>query len=157
MASMGKQWHSIDQNEVLGLLGSHRSGLSEAEASALLLKYGHNILEGKKKAPAILVFLSQFLSPLIYVLLSAAIISLATSHVIDASVIFGVLLLNAFMGFIQETRAEKAMAALLALSSPKARVRRNGIVQLIPAPDVVPGDILLLEAGDKVPADARLI
>ncbi|MFQ5997082.1 MAG: cation-translocating P-type ATPase, partial [Dehalococcoidales bacterium] len=122
-----------------------------------LLQYGHNELQAKKKTPPILVFLRQFLSPLIYVLLVAAIISIIVEHFIDAGVIMGVLLLNAAIGYIQETRAERAMEALIQMAAPKARIRRDGRVKLIPAREIVPGDILLLETGDRVPADARLI
>jgi len=114
-------------------------------------------LKGRKKTPPVLVFLRQFLSPLIYVLLVAAVISVIVEHLIDAGVILGVLLLNAVVGFIQETRAERAMEALIQMAAPEARVRRDGRVKLIPARQIVPGDILLLETGDRVPADARLI
>ncbi len=122
-----------------------------------MLKYGPNELKGKKKTPPAIVFLRQFLSPLIYVLLVAAVISLIVEHFIDAGVILGVLFLNAAIGFIQETRAEKAMEALIQMAAPKARIRRDGDIRLIPAREVVPGDIVLLETGDRVPADARLI
>ncbi|MBN1374697.1 MAG: HAD-IC family P-type ATPase [Dehalococcoidia bacterium] len=151
------QWHQLNPDDVLKGLNSHRSGLKEADARERLNQYGPNLLQGKKKTSPIVVFLYQFLSPLIYVLLAAGIVSLITSHYIDAVVILGVLILNAVIGFLQESRAEKAMAALLALSSPKARVRRDGVSQQIPVTEVVHGDILLLEAGDKVSADARLI
>jgi len=122
-----------------------------------LLQYGLNELKGKKKTPPLIVFLRQFLSPLIYVLLVAAVISLIVEHFIDAGVIFGVLVLNAAIGFIQETRAEKAMEALIQMAAPRARVRRDGNISLISARELVPGDIVLLETGDRVPADARLI
>ncbi len=136
---------------------SKRSGLTDAEARRRLVEYGPNQLKGKKKTPAAVVFLRQFLSPLIYVLLAAVIVSVIVEHFIDAGVITGVLLLNAVIGFIEETRAEKAMEALIQMAAPKARVRRGGSVKLLPAREIVPGDILLFETGDKVPADARLI
>ncbi|MFH1640293.1 MAG: HAD-IC family P-type ATPase, partial [Chloroflexota bacterium] len=154
---MQKQWHNLSSEEVLRALNSRRSGLTEAEAKAQLLQYGPNELRGKKKTPPILVFFRQFLSPLIYVLLVAVIISAVVEHFIDAGVIMGVLLLNAVIGFVQETRAEKAMEALIQMAAPRARVRRDGKVKLMPAREMVPGDILLLETGDKVPADARLL
>ena len=154
---MDKNWHNLSPDEVLRELKSNRPGLSEAEAAARLRQYGYNELKGKKKTSPIIVFLSQFLSPLIYVLLIAAIISAVLQHILDAGVIMGVLLLNATIGFIQETRAEKAMEALVRMAAPRARVRRDGKMALIPAREIVPGDIFSLETGDKVPSDARLI
>ncbi len=154
---MNEQWHLLHTDEALQALNSKRSGLTDAEAKARLLQYGPNELKGKKKTPPIVVFLKQFLSPLIYVLLIAAVISLIVEHFLDAGVILGVLFLNAVIGYIQETRAERAMEALIQMAAPKATVRREGRVKLIPAKEIVPGDILLLETGDRVPADARLI
>ena len=154
---MNAQWHNLPTGEALEALGSRRSGLAADEARTRRLQYGPNVLKGKKKTPPIIVFLRQFLSPLIYVLMVAAIISFIVEHFIDAGVILGVLFLNAAIGFIQETRAEKAMAALIQMAAPKARVRRDGEMKLIAARDIVPGDIVLLETGDRVPADARLI
>ncbi|MEE9366668.1 MAG: HAD-IC family P-type ATPase, partial [Dehalococcoidales bacterium] len=154
---MNAQWHNLSPSEALEALGSRRSGLDVTEARSRLLHYGPNELKGKKKTPPVIVFLRQFLSPLIYVLMVAAIISLVVEHFIDAGVILGVLVLNAAIGFIQETRAEKAMEALIQMAAPRARVRRDGNIRLISAREVVPGDIVLLETGDRVPADARLI
>src|SRR4030042_6557410 len=112
---MEQQWHSLQSDEALLVLGSRHSGLSEAEAEARLLQYGANELKGKKKTPPVLVFLRQFLSPLIYVLIAAVIISFVVQHYIDALVILGVLLFNATVGFMQESRAEKAMDGLVKL------------------------------------------
>ncbi len=154
---MNAQWHNLSTSEALEALGSRRSGLAVTEAKSRLLQYGPNELKGKKKTPPIIVFLRQFLSPLIYVLMVAAIISLIVEHFIDAGVILGVLVLNAAIGFIQETRAEKSMEALIQMAAPRAHVRRDGNIRLISAREVVPGDIVLLETGDRVPADARLI
>jgi Ca2+-transporting ATPase len=154
---MKQQWHNLSPDEALQALDSKHSGLAETEARKRLLQYGPNELKGKKKTPPILVFARQFLSPLIYVLLVAAIISVFVQHFIDAAVILGVLLLNAVVGFMQERRAERAMEALIQMAAPKARIRRDGSVQLLPAREIVPGDVLLLETGDRVPADARLI
>jgi len=152
-----EQWHNLSPDEALLVLNSKHSGLTETEAQAQLVRYGPNELKGKRKTPPILVFLRQFLSPLIYVLLLAAIISIVVEHFIDAGVILGVLLLNAVVGFTQETRAEKAMEALKRMAAPRASVRRESKVREIPTREIVPGDILLLETGDRVPADARLI
>ncbi len=154
---MEEQWYKLSSAEVLQMLHSRRSGLPETETKARLLQYGPNELQRGKKTPPIVVFLRQFLSPLIYVLLAAAIVSIIVEHFIDAGVISVVLLLNAVIGFIQETRAEKAMEALMEMAAPKAKVRRDGSVKSLPAREIVPGDILLFETGDKVPADARLI
>ncbi len=139
------------------------SGLTATEAGERLVKYGANELRGKKKPSLIKVFLRQFLSPLIYVLLAAGIISLVSQfitgeeHFIDVIVIFGVIILNAAIGTFQESQAEKAMEALLEMAAPKAKVRRNGKIETIPAREIVPGDIILFEAGDKAPADVRLL
>ncbi len=152
-----ENWHNISVELALQELGSRRSGLTEDEVKERLLRYGHNELKSKKKASAILVFGGQFLSPLIYVLLAAAAVSLVIQHFIDAIVIFGVLLVNAFIGYFQETQAEKAMDALAEMAAPKAKVKRDGKIELLPAKELVPGDIVLLEAGDKIPADARLL
>ena len=154
---MQERWNNLSPDEALEAISSRRSGLSSSEAKTRLLRYGPNRLQGKKKTPPAIVFLKQFLSPLIYVLLVAAIISIIVEHFLDAWVILGVLLLNAVIGFIQETRAEKAMEALMRMAAPKARVRREGGIQSLPARNIVPGDIVLLETGDKVPADARII
>lgn len=152
-----KRWYELSIEETLRELNSVGSGLTKEEAKTRILEYGPNELPAKEKPPPFIAFLRQFLSPLIYVLLIAAIISLALEHYVDAGVIMGVLLLNAVIGFIQETRAEKAMEALMQMVKPNAKVKRDGTTRLIPAKDIAPGDIIILETGDKVPADARLI
>lgn len=163
MENIGNPWHRLTLEEALSKTGSRISGLTVKEAGERLLQYGANELRGKKKPPLIKVFLRQFLSPLIYVLLAAGIISLVSQfitgeqHFIDAIVIFGVIILNAAIGTFQEGQAEKAMEALLEMAAPRAKVRRNGKIETIPARDIVPGDILLFETGDKVPADIRLL
>lgn len=156
-------WHSLTPEEAISKTGSRVYGLTEEEAKERLVQYGANELIGKKRTPLVMVFLRQFLSPLIYVLLAAGIISLVSQfftgeeHYIDAIVIFGVIILNAVIGTFQESQAEKAMEALLEMAAPRAKVRRNGNIETIPAREIVPGDILLFEAGDKVPADVRLL
>ncbi len=156
-------WYGLTAEETLSKLGSRPSGLTEKETEERLIKYGINELRGEKKSSLIKVFLRQFLNPLIYVLISAGIISLASQlitdeqHYIDAIVIFGVIILNATIGTFQEGQAEKAMEALLEMAAPKAKVKRNGIIETIPAGEIVPGDILLFETGDKAPADIRLL
>jgi Ca2+-transporting ATPase len=152
-----ERYYNIPARQVLGGLESSTDGLTPAESRARLLRYGPNVLAGRKKTPPVVVFFQQFLSPLIYVLLIAGVISIIAGHLTDALVVFGVLLINAVIGFLQETRAEKAMEALIRMASPRASVRRDGVAKDIAARDIVPGDILLLETGDKVPADGRLL
>lgn len=151
------KWYNLTVEEVLKELDASRSGLSEEKAKERLQEHGSNELERGKKTSPVTLFLKQFKSPLIYVLIIAAIISLAVAKYIDAGVILGIVLLNTVIGFVQESRAEKAMDSLLAMAAPKAEVKRAGENIQIPAKEVVPGDILVLSAGDSVPADARLI
>ena len=157
LGNMERQWHSLRCDDIFQALNTSHSGLSETEAKARLPQYGANELKSKRQISPAMIFLRQFLSPLIYVLLVAAIISVILQDYIDAGVILGVLLVNAAIGFIQEIRAEKAMEALMQMTAPQARVERDGKVQSIPAKQIVPGDILFLETGDKIPADARLV
>ncbi|MGD9142653.1 MAG: HAD-IC family P-type ATPase [Dehalococcoidia bacterium] len=154
---MDQTWYQLGTEESLQELGSRHAGLNDSEVRQRLQEYGLNQLESKKKTSPVLVFLSQFLNPLIYVLLVAAIITAAVGHYLDTWVVLGALILNAVIGFIQEIRAEKAMEALLRLAAPRASVRRNGAVRDLPAHDIVPGDILLLDVGDRIPADVRLL
>jgi len=150
-------WYSLQIDKVLERLGTGRNGLDAAEAESRLAQHGPNELPHGKKAPAIVLFLRQFLSPLIYVLMGAVVVSAVVGHYIDAGVIAGVLLINAVIGYVQESRSEKAMEALLSLTAPQAKVLRGSRVSVVPAREVVPGDIVRLEAGDRVPADARLL
>jgi len=134
-----------------------RKGLDSAEAAKRLQKYGPNRLpEGKKRAP-FMRFLSQFNNILVYVLLAAGFIKLMLSLWADASIIFGVVILNALLGFIQEGKAEKALESIRNMLSAEARTLRAGEVRMFPAEQLVPGDIVLLESGDKIPADMRLV
>ena len=152
-----KPWHSLTIEETLAALGTSTDGLTEEEALSRLQRYGPNELEEKARVSAFQVFLRQFASPLIYMLLVAAAISILLAHFVDAGVILAVVFLNAVVGFIQETKAEEAIRALKELAAPKAEVRRGGRRHVIPTREVVPGDVILLEAGDKVPADGRLL
>jgi P-type Ca2+ transporter type 2C len=122
-----------------------------------LERHGPNELREEPGTSAWVLFFHQFKSPLIYVLLAAAVVAAALGETKDAAVIFGVLIINAVIGFIQEGRAERSMAALKKLSSPKSNVRRGGKATSVPSRELVPGDVLLLAAGDKIAADARII
>lgn len=137
-------------------LSSQPTGLSQAEADLLRQKCGVNELPTKKARPGWLRFLLQFHNVLIYVLLVSAMISFALGHLVDAAVILGVVLINSLVGFIQEGRAQSALAAILAMAKSQAMVLRSGVVQSIDARELVPGDVVLLQAGDKVPADLRI-
>ncbi len=152
-----KRWHELTTEEVLDRLGTSTSGLTEDEAASRLEQYGPNEIQRGKKTSRVVLFLQQFLSPLIYVLLVAVIISLVVEHYLDAAVISAVLLLNAIIGYVQETRAQEAMEALIQMAAPKAKVRRAGNAYMIASKDLVPGDLVVLEAGDMIPADARII
>jgi len=154
---MTENWHTLKREEALRKLDARRKGLSPEEASERLGRYGPNELREKKKAPAVVLFLKQFMSPLVYILAAAAGVSVFVDHYMDAAVILFVLLLNAVIGFIQESQAQKAMEALMKLASPRATVRRGGKARDISATELVPGDIVVLETGDRVPADARLL
>ena len=132
-------------------------GLTAAEASARLQKHGPNELAEKKRKSKLAMFLSQLNDPMIYILFAAAAISIFLREVSDAVIILLVVLLNAVIGMTQEAKAEQALEALKKLSSPNALVRRDGRLSEVPAAALVPGDIVLLEAGRVVPADLRLL
>jgi calcium-translocating P-type ATPase len=132
-------------------------GLDAAQAANRLQKYGPNRLpEGKKRGP-FMRFLSQFNNILVYVLLGAGFTKLMLNLWVDAAIIFSVVVLNALLGFIQEGKAEKALESIRNMLSAEARTLRGGETRMIPAEDLVPGDIVLLESGDKIPADLRLV
>jgi magnesium-transporting ATPase (P-type) len=151
-------WHAMPQQEVVQRLAtSSEKGLDPAEAAARLGKYGANRLpEGKKRGP-FARFLSQFNNILVYVLLAAGFIKLMLNLWVDAAIIFGVVVLNALLGFVQEGKAEKALDSIRNMLSAEARTVRGGETRMIAAEQLVPGDVVLLESGDKIPADLRLI
>lgn len=132
------------------------SGLSEEEAKKRLKQNGPNVLAEKKRKTTLQMFLSQLKDTMIYILFAAAAISVALGEVTDAVIILLVVLINAIIGVVQESKAEAALEALKNLSSPTAMVRRNGKTMEIPAADLVPGDMVILEAGRIIPADLRL-
>jgi magnesium-transporting ATPase (P-type) len=153
-----RSWHAqFAADALLAIQCDSQTGLSSAEAAARLTQHGPNELPEEAHKPMWKVFAAQFASPLIYILFVAAVISFAMGHASDAMVILVVVLINAVIGAVQEGRAEHSMAALRKLSSLKVRVVRDGRETLIEARELVPGDILLLAAGDQVGADARLL
>src|SRR5262245_56078438 len=151
-------WHAMSVDEVVNRLATNgQKGLNAAEASTRLRKHGPNRLpDGKKRGP-LMLFLAQFNNILVYVLLGAGFTKLMLSLWVDAGIIFGVVVLNSLLGFIQEGRAEKALDSIRNMLSAEARTVRGGETRMVPAEQLVPGDIVILEAGDKVPADLRLV
>ncbi len=158
-------YHSKDLSDLINELKTDReTGLTRQEASARREKYGLNVLKEKKKKSLAVRFLEQFKDVMIIILLIAAVISFVIACVeknamefIEPALILVIVILNAVMGVVQESKAEKALDALKNMSAPHARVMRDGKEHIINAAELVPGDIILLEAGDFVPADARLI
>jgi len=148
--------HATDAAIVLEALGSHPGGLSSEDAAARLERHGPNRLPDEKRRGPLVRFLAHFDNILIYVLLASAAITAALAHWVDTAVILAVVVVNAIIGFIQEGRAEKAMESIRAMLAPAASVMRDGIRRTVPGEELVPGDIVLLEAGDRVPADLRL-
>jgi Ca2+-transporting ATPase len=150
-------WHLKDHNEIIEALGSSLNGLSREEAEKRLDEYGPNLLKEKKKRSVFSMLLDQFKDFMIIVLLAAAVISGLIGDPEDTIAIIVIVVLNAVIGFVQEYRAEKAIAALKKMSAPSAVAVRDGRHETVPAYVLVPGDIVLLEAGNVVPADLRLI
>ena len=151
-------WHAMSADEVVRRLATNgEKGLDANEASSRFQKYGPNRLpEGKKRGP-FMRFLAQFNNVLVYVLLGAGFTKLMLSLWVDAAIIFAVIVLNGLLGFIQEGRAEKALDSIRNMLSAEARTVRGGETRMLPAEQLVPGDVVLLELGDKIPADLRLL
>jgi len=154
----GTAHHGLAAHEVVLLLATdpHR-GLTTAEATSRLDRFGPNLLPRAEAAGPLLRFLRQLQHPLIYVLLAAGATTLALGEVVDSSVIFGVVLINSVIGFIQESKAEAALDALREMVSTEARVVRDGSARIVASDKLVPGDLVRVEAGDMVPADLRLL
>ena len=151
------RWHQKTVQDVIEELNTSLKGLSSEEAQKRLLEYGPNELKEKKKKTLLMVFLDQFRDFMILVLIAAALISGFIGELSDTIAIIVIVVLNAVVGFIQEYRAEKAMAALKKMAAPYSTVIRNSMPETIPASELVPGDMVMLEAGKIVPADMRLI
>ena len=153
-----QNWHSMDGDKVLEILGSMQDkGLSDSEVKERVDKYGANDIPKGKKRSWFVRLLMQFHNVLIYILIVAALVTALMDHWIDTWVIFAVVVINALIGFIQEGKAEKALESIRRMLSLEAIVIRNGKTQTIDALELVPGDIVFLKSGDKVPADIRLV
>ncbi|MGD9895921.1 MAG: cation-translocating P-type ATPase [Candidatus Methylacidiphilaceae bacterium] len=151
-------WHAMDAGEALFRLGADEElGLPDSEVRARQSRFGRNRLPGPSRTKTVRLLLRQFDSPLLYVLLASSLIAFLIGQRIDALLILGVVLGNAVVGFVQEGRAENALLALSRLLVSSATVRRNGGTVQVPSDDLVPGDIVFLEAGTLIPADLRLI
>lgn len=156
-APAARAWHELTAAESLRALGASPHGLEEADAAARLKTHGPNRLPMAARRGPLVRFLLQFHNILIYVLLAAAVVTAFLQHWIDTGVIVAVVLANAVIGFIQEGKAENAMDAIRCMLAPHAAVLRGGKRRSVDGADLVPGDVVLLEAGDKAPADLRLL
>jgi len=153
-----KPFHTMDVKEVCELLGTDpQKGLSSEEAKRRLGEYGPNEIPERKRRTILQMFLSQFTDFLIIILLVAAGISLFIGEGVDAILIMAIVVLNAVLGTVQEAKAEKALQLLKKMAAPSARVLRDGVIQTVSSREIVPGDIVILEAGNYVPADARVL
>lgn len=152
-----KDFHSVTIEEALSSTESHREGLDAREAQTRRTLYGANLLDEGRKRPLIMKIVDQIKNPMILVLIAAAIISGAFGEWVDMLIIFAVVALNTVMGIVQEGKADAAIEALKSMSAPHAKVLRNGEVSIEPVENLVPGDIVEIEAGDSIPADLRLI
>ena len=149
--------HAAAPEDVLGSLDSARGGLTDAEAQGRLERFGPNVLQRAQGDGPFTILLRQVRDPLIYILIAAAALAVATGKVVDGSVIFGVVIINTLIGFVQEYRAGKAIEALIDMVPETATVLRNGERKNLPASELVPGDVVELQSGDKVPADMRVL
>ncbi len=152
-----RRWTALSGRQAVEALASRESGLTSAQAEARLAEVGPNVLPRAKRAGPLLIYLRQFKDPLVYLLLAATLVSLAFGEVLDALFIFGVLQLNAAIGTVQEWRAETSAEALQQIVADSTVALRDGRPCRIEAAGLVPGDVLLFESGDRVPADARLL
>ncbi len=150
-------WHALSPEEAMRLVGSSADGLTAADADERLRKYGANALPAAPRKGPLLRFLAQFANLLIYVLLASAAITAIMGHAVDTAVILGVVIINAIIGFVQEGRAERSIEAVRRMIAPRASVIRAGRRLSVGAAELVPGDLLLLEPGDRVAADVRLV
>lgn len=153
-----QDWHSLEAAQVLDLLQVNpKKGLTDDEVAERQERYGRNVMTPKKHQSALVRFLLQFHQPLIYILLAATIVTIILEEYIDSAVIFAVVFINAIIGFVQESKALAAIDALARSMTAKAQVVRNGKKQNIDAQELVPGDVVQVQSGDKFPADVRMV
>ncbi len=159
MENMQSQvWHQLAKDKVLNHFQSHtETGLSESQVEDYKKYYGPNLLTPRKGKSPFVRFLLHFHQPLVYILLAAGAVTLFLGEYVDSSVIFAVVLVNSIVGYLQENKALHALEALSRIMTTEARVIRQGKTRELPAAELVPGDIVLLLSGDKVPADLRLL
>lgn len=150
-------WHALSVSETMDLVQTNTGGLSEMEVQRREIIYGKNLIQKKKKKNKLLIFLGQFNYLLVYMLLGASLITAMLNHWVDTGVILSVVIINAFIGFIQEGKAENAIQAIRNMLSQDTTVIRENKRKIISSESLVPGDLVLLKSGDKVPADLRLI
>jgi Ca2+-transporting ATPase len=154
----GTNWHSLDASQVVKELGTDpHQGLPEEEVKKRLEEYGYNELKKEERVSPFILLINQFKNVLIIILLIATVLSALVGEIFDAALILVIVVFCAVLGFIQEFRAERALEALKKMLSPTITALRGGKEEEVPSKELVPGDILLLEAGDKIPADGRLI
>ncbi|WP_113922949.1 cation-translocating P-type ATPase [Cognataquiflexum aquatile] len=157
MISLPANPHSIEAKELLRQLGSREDGISGEESQKRLQEFGPNEIPDAGRKPIWKIVLKQFNNLMVYILLAAALISFFTKHYVDVYVILAIIIINAIIGFVQEYKAEGALIALKNLLVPQCKVIRNGGLQTVNSRELVPGDIIALEEGDNIPADARVI
>lgn len=150
-------WHAEQVSTAFQLLSSREEGLSPAEVEQRLSRYGPNRLNPTAARSPLVRFMEQFQNVLIYVLLVAGAVTTVMGHFVDSGVIFGVVIINAIIGYIQEGKAERALEAVRNMLSPQAMVIRDGKRFTLPAEQIVPGDLIFIQSGDRVPADLRLL
>ena len=153
---MTEKFYSLSIKDALDKLNTSKNGLTESEAQKRRDRYGLNVIPHKEKTAWPYILLFQVKSPMIYILTAAAVVSLALHEIVDMAVILAAILVNVTIGFVQENRAQNALAKLKKVITYKAHVIRNGVEKNINAEELVPGDVIILESGSKIPADARL-
>jgi magnesium-transporting ATPase (P-type) len=152
-----RAWHALPVDDVLSTLGTSASGLDPEEAARRLERFGPNRLPVARRKGALQRLLAQFQNILIYILLAAGVVTALLGEWIDSGVILAVVVINAAIGFIQESRAEQALESIRNLLSLEAAVLRDGKRRVVPAEELVPGDVVVLRQGDKIPADVRML
>ncbi len=152
-----ENFQDLSIKEILHNLKTAHNGIAEDEAEKRLSKYGKNVLPEKKRFTSLDVAIRQLKSPLVYILLVAAFISFSLGELVDTGVILFAVFLNTIVGFIQEVKAENSLEKLKEMIEHRSRVIRDGIEKEINSANIVPGDIVILRAGDRVPADGRIL